>query len=95
MFIGRPESISEEDTRGSNTTYLKKLDNDKKYPLIVFELILTGKVRILRIYVDFILNYGMKSVLVVIIICVEGQQVHVDSKFMVTRIDKLKQCHVL
>ena len=44
---------------------------------------------------DLILNNGMKSVLMVITIFLEGHQFHVDLKFMVTRIYNLKQCHAL
>ena len=42
----------------------------------------TFKVWAPTIYVNLILNDGIKSVLVVISNCVEGQKVHVTSKFM-------------
>ena len=92
MFIGLRESASEEDTHGSTifskiNLWLKhnlyqEIENNEQGHLIVFEQILSYRYVFLRIYVNLILYDGIKIVLVVISSCVEGQQVHVTSKFM-------------
>ena len=91
-FTGPPESAGEEDTHGL-TIFAKinlwvehnlyqEIENNEQGPLIVFELILSYRSVFLRIYVNLILNNGIKSVLFVISSCVEGHKVHVTSKFM-------------
>ena len=77
--------------RARTQAYIKKfqnneegplIQNNEQGPLIVFELIISYRSVFFRIYVNLILNGGIKSVLVVISSCVAGQQVHVTSKFM-------------